>query len=316
MGDGSTRSFYRIHTDYKPYILLIDPGWQFSRDYPDLQIFLSSRHIPVPEFYGHDANLGCLLMEDLGEILLQDYLVTHPDEKRILLKQAIIILARLHGRTLPMPAALPAAQRHFDTDKYFQELQHTGEHLITKLLKLTPWNSSQLSQLYAYCEHISQIQPPVFCHRDYHCRNILIQNGKLYLIDFQDARMGSPHYDLASILYDPYTQISDQMRNELIDIYRREISNYPIGRNIGWDNFERHLAWVGWQRMVKAAGSFASFFTRHGKTTHLPYLLPALQTAISLMDNFNEKPIIVDLQINRWIDRWHEIASSVQTKGT
>jgi aminoglycoside/choline kinase family phosphotransferase len=267
-GDGSSRRFYRILTVCNSYILLTDSGWQFSRDYPILQHYFLSHKIPAPVFYDYNADIGCLLMEDLGDVLLQHYLVEHPLEQFDLLNRAIVILAQLHGRTFPVPLELPAAQRCFDADKYFQELSYTQEHLIVKLLRLPSWNGSQLHQLGVYCDRIGQLQPQVFCHRDYHCRNILIRDDRLYLIDFQDARLGSPHYDLASILYDPYTVISEEWRNLLLTTYRREINQYPLADHIDWGCFHHHLSCVGWQRMVKAAGSFASFYNRHGKNTH------------------------------------------------
>ncbi len=56
----------------------------------------------------------------------------------------------------------------------------------------------------------------MLCHRDYHSRNLMLHGGHLYIIDFQDARMGPDTYDLASLLRDSYVDISDRELDELM----------------------------------------------------------------------------------------------------
>jgi aminoglycoside/choline kinase family phosphotransferase len=59
-------------------------------------------------------------------------------------------------------------------------------------------------------------EPRVLCHRDYHSRNLMLREGSLYIIDFQDARMGPDTYDLVSLLRDSYVDIADRELDELI----------------------------------------------------------------------------------------------------
>ncbi len=59
-------------------------------------------------------------------------------------------------------------------------------------------------------------EPRVLCHRDYHSRNLMLRDGSLYIIDFQDARMGPDTYDLVSLLRDSYVDITDRELDELI----------------------------------------------------------------------------------------------------
>ena len=56
----------------------------------------------------------------------------------------------------------------------------------------------------------------MLCHRDYHSRNLMLHDGSLYIIDFQDARMGPDTYDLVSLLRDSYVDIDDRELDELI----------------------------------------------------------------------------------------------------
>ena len=56
----------------------------------------------------------------------------------------------------------------------------------------------------------------MLCHRDYHSRNLMLHDGQLYIIDFQDARMGPDTYDLVSLLRDSYVDLPEQTVDELI----------------------------------------------------------------------------------------------------
>ncbi len=300
LGDGSSRSFYRVLGKNQSYILISDPQWTQTQDYPSHQQFLETLGLPVPKFLNYEASLGFLLMQDLGDELLQFRINSDPKSKLAWLKAAISLLADLHGKTFPVPENLPVTSRFFDADKYFSELQYTLEYLHQKLLNGSRTSDSNLKELANFCRTIAQIEPSVFSHRDYHCRNMIIQNNQLWLIDFQDARMGAPHYDVASLLYDAYVPLNDIDRQELLKTYRNQISQYAVGQKISWHIFESDLKQVAFQRTLKAAGSFASFFIRFGKVTHWPYLIPALKSALHLQKSgYGVKSSVIDIE--KWI---------------
>ena len=62
-------------------------------------------------------------------------------------------------------------------------------------------------------------EPRVLCHRDYHSRNLMLHDGSLYIIDFQDARMGPDTYDLVSLLRDSYVDLTAPQVDELIAFF-------------------------------------------------------------------------------------------------
>lgn len=281
-GDGSVRMFFRIKTGPVSRVLLYDPGWTFSGDYALHQNFLAKKGISVPRFFEIEPKDGCLLMEDLGDALVQSRILAKPREKIKWLEKTVIFLAQLHGATHPVPKTIPAVTRSFDGQKYQEELLFTLEHL-GGLLLLPPTRNATLPLFTSFCEKLGAIQPRIFCHRDYHTRNLLIKNEALYVIDFQDARMGPPHYDLASLLYDAYVGISDAERRHLTMLYAQSLKKYPLDKELNWKTFQSELQIIGLQRVLKAAGSFASFYTRFKKKNHLAYLEPALKTAELLM---------------------------------
>jgi N-acetylmuramate 1-kinase len=311
VGDGSPRTFYRIRWPERSYVLLWDPAWAFSKDYFPHQAYLTQAGIPVPRFLKEDAKEGFLVMEDLGDELLQLRILKDPSQKLPWLTQAAVLLAQLHGSTYPVPASLPASTRSFDQKKYSEELNFTLEHLSEKFLGFAPPSPAEREALNQYCADLASLAPTVFCHRDYHCRNLLVHKEGLFMIDFQDARLGAPHYDLASLLYDAYISISDAERALLVQSYKTALKLFPLFNEIAWESFSDDLEMVAFQRVVKAAGSFASFYTRFGKSTHLPYLIPSLTTALELKKSCPVLPKELDPVLP--LAKWKE---AVERKGT
>lgn len=281
-GDGSTRQFFRVNAGKELFIVLFDPAWTLSQDYPAHQLFLQSHQIPVPHFHQIDSASGVVVMQDLGDELLQSRIQSRPETKFSWLTEAVKLLAKLHGETFPVPASLPVATRRFDQRKYADEFLFTLEHLSHGLLGLPPSTEQEKKAIESFTGMLETFSPEVFAHRDYHCRNLLLNQNGLFMIDFQDARLGPPHYDLASLLYDAYIPISESERTGLKETYRHAISRYVLHDAIDWASFDHNLRLVAYQRTIKAAGSFASFYTRYQKKTHLPYLVPALKSAMEL----------------------------------
>ncbi|HTU99684.1 MAG TPA: phosphotransferase, partial [Luteitalea sp.] len=89
------------------------------------------------------------------------------------------------------------------------------------------------------------------CHRDYHSRNLMLHRQKLYLIDYQDARLGPDTYDLASLLRDSYVDLSDSMVNWLLAYFLA-----LTGRPESEAEFRERFDVMSLQRNLKALGTF------------------------------------------------------------
>jgi aminoglycoside/choline kinase family phosphotransferase len=303
-GDGSQRTFYRLFLNNKSLVLLSDPDWISSKDYPAHQVYLASIGARVPRFLAADPEAGCLVMEDLGDEYLQTRLLAEPKLKMSWLKKAVKTLVDFQGKAYPVPRNLPVSQRRFDAVKLRDELFFTLEHLSKKFLGNAAPSPEALESLTKFCGGLDSIRPQVFCHRDYHSRNLMVHAEELFLIDFQDARLGPPQYDLASLIYDAYVPLSPSERTELSQLYLEEIKCTPVGQELDENAFASQLERVAFQRVVKAAGSFASFFTRFGKSTHLPYLLPALAEALELQSkNAEIRELKSVFPIQKWIQQ-------------
>src|SRR4029077_2472273 len=116
---------------------------------------------------------------------------------------------------------LPA---EFNEARYLWEQNYFLENCLGRYFKME--NAAitvlgALPRLRSIAEQLDR-RPRVLVHRDFQSQNILIRNQQAYLIDFQGMRPGLPEYDLASLLYDPYVQVSAAERKKLLGFYRIE----------------------------------------------------------------------------------------------
>ena len=109
--------------------------------------------------------------------------------------------------------------------------------------------------------------PRVLCHRDYHSRNLMPHRGRLFWIDFQDARMGPATYDLASLLRDAYVDVPEELQEELQERFRQQA--VP---DEGREMFRRRFELMCVQRNLKALGTFGFMASVRGNPVYLRYI--------------------------------------------
>src|SRR5205814_7584036 len=119
-----------------------------------------------------------------------------------------------------MKQHLPA---EFNSELYLWEQSYFFENCLGRCFKIDRTELALLAALPRLKEIATRLAsfPRVLVHRDFQSQNIIIQNGEAYLIDFQGMRPGLAEYDLASLLFDPYVELSAVVRSELIDYYRQ-----------------------------------------------------------------------------------------------
>ena len=117
-------------------------------------------------------------------------------------------------------------------------------------------------------------EPRVFCHRDYHSRNLMLHDGQLYIIDFQDARMGPDTYDLVSLLRDSYMDFSEREVDELIAFFLalRGVGAEHRGAAMEAGMFRRRFDLMALQRNLKALGTFGFQTTTRGNPVYIQYI--------------------------------------------
>ena len=129
--------------------------------------------------------------------------------------------------------------------------------------------------------------PQVLLHRDLQSSNLFLHRGKIALIDFQGMRFGPASYDLASLLCDPYVELSAPLRADLLAGY---VEQAPGGRAVR-DLF----AMAAVQRLAQALGAFAKLGHSPGTSRFLAFIPPALRTFCSVLDEAGDFPITLRL---------------------
>jgi aminoglycoside/choline kinase family phosphotransferase len=196
--------------------------------------------------------------------------------ERHLYEKVIDSLVHMHVNAGPDKASQPLAgfKLKFDLEKLMWEVGFTIEHFYKLHLQrhISPKDQQVLDKTFtAICTELAN-EPAVFTHRDFHSRNVMVPSDeRLVMIDFQDARMGPPQYDLASLLRDSYYQLNEDQVQRLIDYY---LARYEAlsGQKLQRQHFLRLFDLMAVQRNFKAIGSFASFQNKRGVATYLKYV--------------------------------------------
>ena len=216
-----------------------------------------------------------LLLEDLGETTLEDVIRQRGVTATLpLYRQALDELLKIQiTGTRKRCEHCIAFHLSFDEEKLFWELNFFREHTLEGYLerKIPADDLHRLEEAFRQLCRIIAAEPQYLTHRDYHSRNLMVRNGRIGIIDFQDARLGLLQYDLASLLRDSYVVLPENQRAELIEYYLLEKVRME-GTATDRARFREIFDLVSVQRNLKAAGTFGYMATIKGKERYLQYL--------------------------------------------
>ncbi len=268
-GDASFRRYYRLHHAGITQIIMDSPPDRIPlAPFVYVRRLLAEQGVRTPQIYAIDDTLGFAVLEDFGNVLLQDALnqsSAHP-----LYQSAIQILTQIHHHHSPQPIEL----QHFDQTFMLQELNLFHDWFLQRYLGLS-LNTDEHQLLQTTFQNLTtQIanQPQVLIHRDYHSRNIMLLDRqpdalpKFGIIDFQDAMIGPITYDLVSLLKDCYIQLSqDQISFWLHYFYQQSQLTQPYE----FSDLQHAFDWCGLQRHLRILGTFCRLHLRDGKSNYL-----------------------------------------------
>ena len=290
-GDGGRRSYKRLKKGSQTFILMSCGGGD-----PSLKLFVEiqsrlKNFVPVPQIFHLNLKTGFLLLEDLGDKSLEHvFLKKDKNLSLSFYQKALKQLIDLQSRILP-------AKRDpvFDIGFFLDEINQSFcdiEKYLCDVLKRRPYDKKLLQAVKKEMNQIMsciQKEDYVYCHRDYHSRNLMIKDNKVWMIDFQDAGKGPWCYDLASLLYDCYTPLSN--RNELAQFY---FENRPASlkqKVTSLSQVQQMLKFQFLQRGFKACGRFCAFKIEDNKDSHLKYLKPTFTLLRKTAQELNQAEI-------------------------
>ena len=308
-GDASTRIFERLTLDGHTMILMSAPphpdgppirdGKPYSAiahlaentvPYVALAGALRERNLSGPEVLQADTTLGLVIMEDLGEERIVAGDPPAPIEARYY--AALDVLISLHRRQLPdtlTPFDYQLPQ--YDMDAFLIEvellldwyLEHVKAPITEgrRAIFLSLWRDALAPAIEA---------PATWVLRDFHSPNLLWlperhDVSRIGIVDFQDAVMGPPAYDVASLLQDARVNVSEPLEVALLSRYvARDKTTTGVSDSAA---FAQLYATLAAQRATKILGIFARLNQRDGKSQylrHIPRIWRYLQRSLEHPD--------------------------------
>lgn len=255
-GDASFRRYFRVRAGGESAMLMdAPPPHEDPGPFLEVGAWLSAHGHRAPAIHAEDRERGLVLIEDFGTERMRDWLDEHPEAEKQTYDRAIDALVRLH-------ASPPGPFAPYDMEVYQREAG-----LFTDWFCPARGLDVDAAGYAAAWEKVlrpmlPRQQPGVTVLRDYHAENImLLEGGAQGLIDFQDALVGHPAYDLVSLLQDARRDVSPELERAMLDRYMAAMATDP--------EFEADYARLGAQRNAKIVGIFARLWKRDAKPRYL-----------------------------------------------
>jgi N-acetylmuramate 1-kinase len=253
--------------------------------------------LPVPPVVAVSGGDGSMLIKDVGDLRLQDWLEGRSRAQVIeAYRNALELVVRIQETTeQALEADSICAHLAFDEAKLRWELGFFFANYFNRYLhmRLDPATSNAVqADFKQLCSELAA-RPRVLAHRDFHARNLMMHEGEMFIIDHQDARMGPASYDVASLLNDPYTALSGEVITQLVEwfIEKKAASRLPLP---DIDEFRTELDLMTMQRMLKALGTYASQAASNNPA-YVPYIEPAIQRALTAIEKLGRFEATYDL---------------------
>jgi hypothetical protein len=292
-GDASDRRYFRVIEPTGSTLVLALHAAPF--DYATLPFVNVARllgrvPLPIPAILDHADDLGVLAVEDLGDVTLQAHLgAASPGEHAALYREAVGLIDRLQkrGEELVSTEYIPYSIA-FDVEKLTWEMDFFLKHFVEAFrgAVIPPAIRETIRQEWEPIVEELAAEPRVLCHRDYHSRNLMLHNRQLYVIDFQDARMGPDTYDLVSLLRDSYTDFVEQTVEELTAYFlalKGAAPSQQDGAGAYARDFRRRFDLMALQRNLKALGTFGYQTVARRNPVYIQYMARTLRYARSTM---------------------------------
>ena len=285
-GDASFRRYFRVEHQDKRFIVMDSPP-ELIKVLPFIKLAnaYSAKGVNVPQVIEINLEEGFLLLSDLGDVQLLSVL----NEGNVVdyYGQALALLNKVSLVTDNGETSLPL----YDEAFVQLELDIFSDWLIKRHLGLELDDSTQdmLKMTFSHLIQNVEAQPKVGMHRDYHSRNIMLQNELLQVIDFQDAVLGPITYDAVSLLRDCYVRWPDGVVNQLMQQHFEQINaSGQLDSGVTIETYTRWFDLMGLQRHIKAAGIFARLKYRDGKPAYMADIPLTLEYIRDISDNYPE----------------------------
>ena len=273
-GDASFREFYRLKKNNKTSIIVYVKKNKYKNliVYSVINNILNLNKIHAPRLIGNYYENNMIEISDLGDKSFHDFIILRKNklsEYKLLIK-LIIKLQNIKtkkvyklGKSKVKLSKYTSNHLHKESDLFFDwylrhSLKNKKTSRIKKLFKI------ELNKIYKKLN----FKNDTFVHRDFHVSNIMLGKKKLGVIDSQDAIIGNPLYDVASLIDDVRIKLSKDLQNNLFDFYYKN-SKYKKEKI---EKLKNDFDILSVQRNLKILGIFVRLSKRDNKLNYLKYL--------------------------------------------
>lgn len=292
-GDASFRSYYRIFSDNKTYILMFaPPSHEDIAPFIKIDKFLFENNFSAPKIFAIDEVEGFILLEDFGDDTYGNVLRKIQNESELknleldLYKKACDVLIELHKIDYPKDVQV------YNNALLFREVMLFIDWYIPLQKKvITPSEVAHFKHLWFNLFDLLSKENQVLVLRDYHADNLMILENrvgykKVGLLDFQDATIGSKAYDLVSLLEDARRDLDEDNRQILFNYYLEKSSRDKSSLITDYEI-------LSLQRNIKIVGIFARLAVRDKKNHYLS-LMPRVLNFIEFRLS-SQNPVFSDI---------------------
>ncbi|HEU5047852.1 MAG TPA: phosphotransferase [Rickettsiales bacterium] len=293
-GDASFRKYERVFLGEKSAVLMdAPPDKEDIRPFMKAAEYLTQTGLSAPQILASDEAHGFLLLEDLGDDLFARVMEKHPETERELYLAATEVLVTLYkdakaGGVNPFEP--------FSIEKMLQQVALLPEWFMPFVSGASCPEEIKQEYLDIWRRTLAKLPAlqQVTVIYDYHAENLLWLPGregvaKAGLLDFQDAMLGSPAYDLVSILEDVRRDITSDTVQHALDYYLEKTG-------IAREEFMAAYHMMGAQRNCRIAGTFARLYVRD----HKPRYLTFMPRVWRLIEKDVSHPLMAE--VRQWLD--------------
>lgn len=269
--DASFRRYFRVNkSDGTGTLIVMDA----PPEHEDVRPFITMTHklvqagVHAPQILAQDESDGFLLLEDLGDQTMQQFLQSNPERREAVYRKAMSILAQIQS------SADVSGLAPYSAEKLRQEMDLFDEWFVKHHFKteLTEQESKWLETIKSTLIASALAEGQVFVHRDYHSRNLMVLDTDSIdfgVIDHQDAVLGPVSYDVVSILRDAYVEWPEDETLDWAIRFWEEAKSKGVPVASDPAEFYKQIDFMGLQRHLKILGIFSRLNYRDGKSQYL-----------------------------------------------
>ena len=270
--DASFRRYFRVESTHPQHqsMIVMDapPAHENCKPFIHVAQLFAQSGVNVPKILAQDLIQGFLLLSDLGDTTYLAALNADLSQANALYRQAFTALVQLQKISTPDDLPLYDRERLLNEMMLFPQWYLGVHHQYS----MSDVQTAELTKVFNILLDNNTAQAQVWVHRDFHSRNLMVQNDVAHnpgILDFQDAVYGPITYDAVSLLRDAYIEWDEQQQIDWLVRYWEMARAAGLSVPTQFDVFYRDFEYMGLQRHLKILGIFARLYHRDGKSGYL-----------------------------------------------